>query len=235
MIRFYGPNIETTGSIPESESVHCCRVLRMKEGDVIFVVDGKGKSFKCEITNAHPKHTGVTILESFTEQKSWPVRIDMAIAPTKNIDRIEWFLEKAVEIGVDSVTMLRCEHSERKYVNLDRLEKIMVSAMKQSLKAEMPELHDMMPINEYVKSVTTTARFMGYCDADYPRLRLVDQYKSGEDVSILIGPEGDFSPEEVRMAVSSGFVPVSFGDARLRTETAALYSLSAIHIINDLK
>ncbi len=206
----------------------------MKEGEIIYVVDGKGHTFECEITLAHPKHTEVKILNKELEDKHWTPSITLALAPTKNIDRMEWLLEKAVEIGVDHIVFLKCRRSERKDIKTERLEKILVSAMKQSMKATIPIFDGMQDFKYFIKNLPDGEKFMGYCAEEFPRLELVKEYSPGHDVVILIGPEGDFSPEEVSMAIDSGFKPVTFGNTRLRTETAALYALSAIHVINNL-
>lgn len=236
MIQFYCPDIKNEPTLPEEESAHCCRVLRQQEGDTVQCIDGAGGVYECVITEAHPKHVGLRILNERHLDKAWCNTITLAVAPTKNIDRIEWLLEKIVEIGVDRVVLLKCEHSERKNVREDRLEKIIVSAMKQSLKATKPTLESLMPIGTFLKEVrdNDAIKLMGYCDADYPRLRLVDEYKAGRDVIIMVGPEGDFSPSEVEQAVASGFIPVTFGDTRLRTETAALYGVTAVHVLNSV-
>lgn len=235
MIRFYSPEIAATGLLPETESGHCIRVLRMKAGDVINVVDGYGGAYECEITDPHPKHAAVRILNEKHEEKSWPERIILGVAPTKNIDRIEWLMEKAVEIGVDSIVLLECTHSERRRINSERLEKIMVSAMKQSLKARLPEFGGMVPLKEFLENCDTQCRYVGYCDEESPRANFADSYPGDTDVSLLIGPEGDFAPEEIRMAREYGFSSVTFGDERLRTETAALYGLTAIHVIDQIR
>ncbi len=238
MIRFFSPDIETELTLPEVESGHCCRVLRMKEGDIIHAVDGKGNAFECKITQANPKKTALSILSKTQEPRHWQPKITIAVAPTKNIDRMEWMVEKATEIGVDRFVFLKCARSERKDVKTDRLEKILVSAMKQSMKATKPQLEGMIGYKEFIRSLTCKngdIRIMGYCSDEFPRKDLVSQYTAGQDVTILIGPEGDFSPEEVQLAVEAGFIPATFGNTRLRTETAALYALSAIHVINDLK
>ena len=229
MTRFYAPDIELTHILPEGESVHCCRVLRLREGDEVEVVDGKGTLHRCRIIDAHPKRTGVEIIESVAEQRHWSPRITLALAPTKNMDRMEWLVEKAVEIGVDRIVFLDCEHSERRMVKPERIERIMVSAMKQSLKSRMPELTEMMPFDEFVKEPGGGMRFMGYCDMDFPRREFDKEYNGISDVELLIGPEGDFSPAEVALAVEAGFIPATFGNTRLRTETAALYALCATH------
>lgn len=235
MIRFYSSDIEKSGVLDEVESGHCCRVLRMKEGDVIEVVDGTGNAFVCEICDAHPKHTGVLILEKRREEKHWSPQITLAVAPTKNIDRIEWMLEKCVEIGVDRIVFLKCKRSERKDVKPERLNKIIVSAMKQSMKAKLPSFDGMVAFKDFVSDGTLSGvKVMGYCSDQYDRKELVKEYSAGDDIVIMIGPEGDFTPEEVELAVNNGFIPCTFGNTRLRTETAAIFALSAVHTMNLL-
>lgn len=235
MIQFYSPDIESAGILPESDSAHCCRVLRMKEGDEVYVVDGKGKRFRCVIVEAHHKRTGVEIVSVEELPCHWKGNITLALAPTKNVDRIEWLLEKVVEIGINRVTLLKSDRGERKVIKTERLEKVMVSAMKQSLKGVLPRLDEMTPFKEFVKSIPAgTQKFFGYCDPSCPRKEFSQAYEAGKDVVIMIGPEGDFSPEEVRLAKESGFDPVTFGESRLRTETAALYGVTAVHVLNQL-
>ena len=231
MIRFYAPDIESDGRLPEVESSHCCRVLRMREGDRIEVVDGKGHAYRCEIVGSHPKHTDVEILEKETEALHWTPRITLAVAPTKNMDRIEWMVEKAVEIGVNRIVFLDCLHSVRRTVKRERVEKIMISAMKQSLKATLPGLAGPVAFDDFVRSDSSVLRYMGYCDKSVERRQFEREYDGVGDVTILIGPEGDFSPEEVSLAIDCGFLPVTFGNTRLRTETAAIYSLCAAHAL----
>ena len=201
MTRFYAPDIKQTLTLPEGESGHCCRVLRLSEGDDVEAVDGKGTLHRCRIIDAHPRRTGIEIIESIVEPRHWNPRITLALAPTKNMDRMEWLVEKAVEIGVDRIVFLDCEHSERRVVKPERIERIMVSAMKQSLKSRMPELTGMMPFADYVKEADGGLRFMGYCDRNFPRKEFDKEYDGVSDVSLLIGPEGDFSPTEVAAVV----------------------------------
>lgn len=235
MIQFYAPEIESKGVLPESDSAHCCRVLRMQAGDEVYVVDGKGKRFRCVITEAHPKHTMVEIISTEEVSNHWNAEITLAVAPTKHSDRMEWMLEKAVEIGVDRVVLLRCSRSERKVMKLERLEKVMVSAMKQSLKGVLPRLEEVSDFKSFVKGCgDSVQKFFGYCDKAYPRKEFVKNCRAGMPVVVMIGPEGDFSPEEVEFAVECGFMPVTFGNSRLRTETAALYGVTAVHIINQM-
>lgn len=235
MIQFYAPHILDQGVLPESDSAHCCRVLRMKEGDEVLVVDGKGTRYRCVIVEAHPKHTSLEIVESESLPSHWGFELTLAVAPTKNADRIEWLLEKVVEMGIDRIVLLKCKRSERKIMKLERLEKVMVSAMKQSLKGVLPVLEEVASFSDFVRSVDVASqKFIGYCDDAYPRNEFVKLCEAGNPVVIMIGPEGDFSPEEVDEAVKNGFVPVTFGESRLRTETAALYGVAAAHVINRM-
>ncbi|MCH5241348.1 MAG: 16S rRNA (uracil(1498)-N(3))-methyltransferase [Muribaculaceae bacterium] len=235
MIQFYSPDIEETLTLPEGESAHCCRVLRHKEGDEIVVTDGKGHRFLCEITDAHPSHTQIIILKSEDLQYERDFQLTLAVAPTKNSDRMEWMVEKAVEIGVDKIVLLKCKRSERKSQRSDRLLKVMVSAMKQSLSSFMPELTEITDFNDFVKNSSPgSQKFFGYCSESFPRKELVKECKPGGEVVIMIGPEGDFTPEEVETAVKNGFMPVTFGNKRLRTETAGVFAVSAVNVINQL-
>ena len=236
MIQFFAPDIATDPVLPEADSQHCVRVLRMREGDAVQVVDGKGCRYSCTIAIAHSKHT-VLRVDSVEEQpRVWPCDIFVAVAPTKHIDRMEWLVEKLVEIGVDRITPLRCARSERRDINADRLRKIAVSAMKQSLKAVLPLVDDMTPIAAYLSEPAAPGeqRFVGYCDDAVERRLLARSYTPGSPVRILIGPEGDFTPDEIAAAAKAGYVPVTMGDNRLRTETAALVGCDTIHIINQL-
>lgn len=236
MIQFYAPDIERDKSLPESDSGHCCRVLRLKEGDAIHVTDGKGHRFRCIIQEAHPKRTMVEIVGREDIPKQWDGSLTIAVAPTKHMDRMEWMLEKAVEMGVDKVVLLRCQRSERKVTNTERLSKVMVSAMKQSLKGVLPELTGIVGFKEFLKEVSDKdcMKFFGYCGEGFERKEFAKECHPGADTVIMIGPEGDFTPEEVEEATAAGFVPVTFGESRLRTETAALYGVAAFHVIDQL-
>lgn len=232
MIQFYAPDIEATGVLPETESGHCCRVLRMKEGDHIFVTDGRGHRFECIIIDPHPKHTGIEILAMEKIDPWWGFHLELCVAPAKNADRMEWLIEKAVEIGVDRIVLMKCARSERKILRTDRLEKIAVSAMNQSLKTSKTLIEGPVPFKEIVTDGFSGFKCLGYCDDAYPLRSFVQEYKGG-DVRILIGPEGDFTPDEVASAVEHGYIPVTFGGSRLRLETAALYSAVAAHVVGD--
>ncbi len=232
MIRFYSPDIAASGILSETESAHAVRVLRHTEGDIIEVVDGGGTIYRCRIVAAHPRHTAVEVVESVPLPKVWQPEFTLAIAPTKNMDRMEWLVEKLVEIGVDRIVPVICDRSERRELKRERLEKIAVSAMKQSLKATLPRIDAALPLNRYLEEDTSAAGlFVGYCDAACERRLLARQYHGG-DARILIGPEGDFSPAEIAAATAAGYIPVTLGDNRLRTETAALTAIDTFHIVN---
>lgn len=232
MIRFYCPEPYSL-TLPESDSGHCVRVLRMVSGDPIEIVDGRGHLYHCTLLDAHPKHATYTIESEEDVPKTWNGSITIAIAPTKSSDRMEWLVEKLTEIGVDRIVPLRCHHSERKGINVERLRKIAVAAMKQSLKARLPEITETTPYPTFLaETPETVQRFIAYCDPSIPRrllARCIDTQAA--ETIILIGPEGDFSPEEIRSALDGGWNPVSLGDNRLRTETAALVACDTYHII----
>lgn len=235
MIQFYAPDIETTLTLPESDSAHAVRVLRMKPGDALVVVDGKGNRFNCVLETDHAKRATVSIESVEHIRPFWPGEITVAVAPTKHLDRMEWLVEKLTEQGFDRFVPLLCRYSERKEIKTERLEKIAVSAMKQSLKTTLPVIEPMTRVADFIKNDKSEQRFIAYCDPSIPRRLLVDEYKPGGSVSILIGPEGDFSKEEIKMALEAGYEPVSLGDARLRTESAALAACTAFHVLNQLK
>ena len=230
---FYTPDILLSGEMPEEESMHAVKVLRLTEGDEVCLIDGHGNFYKAHITRAHHKRCAVEIDEKIPDQSHWPYRVHIAVAPTKNIDRIEWFAEKSTEIGVNALTMLKCRYSERKDVKVERLNKILISAMKQSLKASLPELEGMTDFKEFVSRPFIGQKFIAHCYKNSPRRLLKELYTPGSDMLILIGPEGDFSEEEVALAIENGFQPVSLGNSRLRTETAALVACHTIHVINQ--
>ncbi len=236
MIRFYAPDIESDNILPGEESSHCARVLRHREGDVIEVVDGKGNVFSCLITDANPHKVKVEIAEKKEEPPHWQRNITLAVAPTKNADRMEWLAEKVTEMGIDRLVLLRCDHSERKGMKTDRLKRVMTSAMKQSLKATLPLLDGPMEFSDFISSIKgDSCKWIAHCEPDKPR-ELLKQHLPAmyEDVVILIGPEGDFSPEEIEKALEAGFQPVTLGKSRLRTETAAMFAVAALHAATDM-
>lgn len=230
---FYEPEFLTNGNIlSPDESKHCVRVLRHKQGDTISVMNGKGAICNAEIVEANPKKCVLHIRET-SLSKPRPFTIHMAVAPTKNTDRFEWFLEKATEIGIDEITPILCEHSERKIIKTERLEKVIVAAAKQSLKAFMPKLNEAKSFKEFIALANKpTSCFIAHCE-ETPKELLKKAYKLNSDTLILIGPEGDFSGEEIKMAQENGCFAISLGKERLRTETAALMACATINLINQ--
>lgn len=232
---FYIPEVEENViTLNEEESKHSIRVLRMALGDVLQVVDGKGNLYTCEITDPHPKRCQVKIVDTKRGFGKRSFHLHIAIAPTKNIDRFEWFLEKATEIGVDEITPIVCEHSERKTINNERLERVIVSAMKQSIKAFKPTLNPLTPINQIIKSSNESTKLIAYC-GEFDEPHAMNLIERGNSVIILIGPEGDFSREEIKLAIINGFKTVGLGPSRLRTETAGIVACTMANLINDNK
>ena len=225
---FYAPCINDEMELPQEEAGHCIRVLRMKEGDRIRLTDGKGAFYDAVISSVTGKRCFVHIENKEVQEPLWRGHIHIAIAPTKLMDRNEWFLEKAVEIGVDEVTFLKTDHSERDVIKMDRIEKIAVSAMKQSQKATLPVLNGMTSLRSFIERGFEGDKFIAHCEPG-SKVLLQDAVVPGHDSLVLIGPEGDFSPAEIDMALKAGFSPISLGPSRLRTETAALV---AVHIMN---
>lgn len=231
---FYAPDSDTSiVELPPDEARHCVQVLRHRAGDAIHWVDGKGSRFSGHIIEAGKRSCKLEVTERYHHYGRRPFRLHLAVAPTKQIDRVEWLLEKATEIGVDEITLLLCTHSERRRVRLDRLQKIIVSAMKQSLKAYLPALNDLTPFPQFIENFQTgTQAFIAYVDTDQTQ-HLKDHFLPGQDVCILIGPEGDFHPEEVNLALEGGFQQVSLGPSRLRTETAGMMACTIANLANQ--
>lgn len=231
---FYTPEIQPQHDafiLSEEESKHAVRVLRMTKGDRLYLVDGKGGLYTATITDAHPKRAVLAILDVSLDHRKRPYYLHIAVAPTKNIDRMEWFLEKATEMGIDEVTPLICAHSERKEIKTERLTKVMVAAMKQSLKAFLPVLNEPVPFDTFISTPFSGKRFIAHC-VEGDRHYINNVLKPHEAVLVLVGPEGDFSPEELDHALASGFVATTLGDSRLRTETAALAACLEVALIN---
>ena len=230
---FYTPELSgKTYTLDETESKHCVRVLRLEKDDEITLVDGRGGFFTAEIADPNPKRCAVNVVRSKLNFGLRKFQVQVAIAPTKNIERLEWFLEKATEIGIDRVTPLLCRHSERKEIKHDRLEKVMVSAMKQSLKAYLPQLDELTKFNDFIKQPFSGQKFIAHCEEQHREL-LKNAVNPAGNYLILIGPEGDFSPEEIEMAIAAGFQPVSLGDSRLRTETAGVVACHTFNLLNE--
>lgn len=227
------PNAASATELPADEASHAVRVLRMKPGDEMVLMDGVGTFFKAEVAVASPHHCVYRVVEEMPQLPQWHGRYHIAMAPTKLMDRTEWMLEKVTEIGVDEVSLLNCDNSERRVAKPARLEKILVSAMKQSRKAWKPVLNDMAAFRKFVSEPRGGMKFIAHCYEEIPRTYLYDEL-CGRDVSeavtVLIGPEGDFTPDEVRMAVDAGYVSVHLGQSRLRTETAAMVAVMMMHL-----
>ncbi len=236
MIQFYCPDIETSPVLPENDSRHCVKVLRMEQGEELEIVDGKGHRFICRLAEAHPKRARVEIVEKIPVEKSWRGNITVAVAPTKHLDRMEWLTEKLTESGIDAIVPLLCQRSERRDLKRERLEKIAVSAMKQSLKATLPVISELTPFGRALDDAVKRGDriFFAHCDRKADRKLLSRSIPAGENVTVFIGPEGDFSPAEVDQAKAAGCVAVSLGDSRLRTETAALTACTTFHVIGQM-
>ena len=243
MYLFYTPDIETSHFLSEEESAHCVRVLRYDRGDEILLTDGRGTTYHARITNPHPRHCEFEILSQEKQEKTHNIYLHIAIAPTKNIERLEWMVEKCTEIGVDEITPLLCRFSERKNLRNDRLEKIILSAAKQSLTpylAKLNELTEFAPLMEmYGKEAKGERReargldkYIAHCYKDEKR-ELKDALRKGRDVLILIGPEGDFSEQEVELAIATGFVPVGLGRSRLRPEPAGVVACHTAVLLTE--
>ena len=232
MALFYAPDITDNWELPEEEAAHSIRVLRLSVGSEIEITDGKGHFYKAEISSIAGKHCYVQAKETIEQPKGWQGRVHIAIAPTKNIDRIEWMVEKAVEIGLDEITFLNCRFSERKVVKTDRIERIVVSAMKQSLKPFKTQVNELVDFKKFIAQPTEGAKYIAHC-YEGEKLLLKDALQAGEDATVLIGPEGDFSPEEVELAIKAGYRPVSLGNSRLRTETAGLVACHTYIMKNE--
>ena len=218
----------------KNESKHIVRVLRKKKGDSLHITNGKGLLFFAEIVDANDKQCQISIVRHEKKSKPRNYNLHLAIAPTKNMVRYEWFLEKACEIGIDEVTPIICDHSERKTVKTDRLQKIIESACKQSLKFHFPVLHEPVNFNQFISTNQYEQGFMAHCDPKLKRFKLETVLKKGTDVCILIGPEGDFSASEIEAAISNKFVPITLGDNRLRTETAGIVATHAVGLLNNI-
>ena len=234
MYLFYAPNIAVEPVLPEEESGHCVQVLRRTTGDEIMVTDGVGNLYRCAITNPHRKHCEVKIVSVETPAPLHEGFIRICVAPTKNIDRLEWCIEKCVEMGVDEIVPILCDHSERKTVNIERLNKILVSAAKQSLKTRFPVLQ---PLTKMTDLHLNGDKFIAHCIEGYKptdnKYALQQRVVRGHETTILIGAEGDFSPQEVKWALENEYIPVSLGTARLRTETAAIVACHTAVLINE--
>lgn len=231
---FYNPSLDNSFKqffFSAEESKHIAKVLRKKEGDILHITNGRGYLFEAKILVADPKKCKAQIV---SEDKTIPRRykLHLVVAPTKMNDRYEWFLEKATEIGVDEITPIICERSERKTIKLERMERVVQSAMKQSLQTFLPKLNPPITYKAFLKQESKGLKFIAHCD-EGEKMELKRRVAADKDITILIGPEGDFSTSEIALAFEKGFVPISLGNTRLRTETAAIVACSTVSIINN--
>lgn len=231
---FYNPTISentTYFSFDKEESKHIVKVLRKKDSDILFITNGAGVLYKAKITSASENKCTVQIL-SFEKSETPQYKLHLAVAPTKMNDRYEWFLEKATEMGIDEITPLLCDRSERKVINAERWDKIVVSAMKQCNRLYLPKLNELTSFATFVKQKQEGLSLIAHCEeSDKRTLKFVLQPK--ESVTVLIGPEGDFSKKEIALALENGYLPVSLGTTRLRTETAALVACHSVVFVNE--
>ena len=231
---FFNPDLsENTSQITFSkeESRHIVKVLRKSVGDILHITNGKGWLFTSELMTSDIKSCSVVVTSKVLQPKR-NYQLHLAVAPTKMNDRFEWFLEKATEIGIDTITPIICDHNERKIIKLDRFEKILQSAMKQSLNCYLPKLNEAIPFKEFINKKFTGQRFIAHCDETH-RTSLKHELRAKTDVLILIGPEGDFSVKEIEMAIQNKFIPVTLGETRLRTETAAIVACHTVAYVNE--
>ena len=231
---FYVPSAATAGELPEDEASHAVRVLRLKPGDELMLIDGEGSFYRAEVTLASNHACYYQILETMPQQRQWQGHLHLAIAPTKMMERMEWMVEKATEVGIDELSFLDSQFSERRQLKLPRLEKIVVSAVKQSRKAWKPVLNELCPFDRFIGSHTSGRRYIAHCYEEVPRVSLFDELRrtasTASDALVMVGPEGDFSIDEVRRAVDAGFVSVDLGKSRLRTETAGLTAVMMMQL-----
>ena len=232
---FYHPDISENAQqivFPRDESKHIVKVLRKKEGDILNVTNGKGFLFETELILITPQQCVAKVIQVETETQP-AYYLHLAVAPTKMNDRYEWFLEKATEIGVREITPVFCDHSERKVVKLDRFERVLQSAMKQSLHLSIPKLNPPVHVSEFIKCSLEGEKFIAHCEDEKEKKSLKSLLKPGKKSTILIGPEGDFSSEEIKLAIKNGWLPVSLGNSRLRTETAAIVACHTAALANE--
>ena len=234
---FYVPNATEDNELPTDEAIHAIRVLRLKIGDDIFLIDGKGSFYEAVVTLANSKHCLYKITQTLVQNKTWKGHIHLAIAPTKDISRIEWLVEKATEIGFDEISFLNCQFSERKNLRIDRIERIVISAMKQSRKAWKPIVNNMLSFEDFIQKEVIGQKFICHC---YNEIEKTDFFSninnSGlfEDITVLIGPEGDFSINEVHQALQQQYKSTTLGNSRLRTETAGLAAVLMANLANRI-
>lgn len=231
---FYVPDAASQTELPPEEAMHALRVLRLQSGDEMFLMDGEGTFYRAEVTVAATKHCMYEIKETMPQKKTWHGNIHLALAPTKMMERVEWLAEKATEVGFDEMSFLNCKFSERKNLRTIRLDKIVVSAVKQSRKPWKPVVNQLVSFKEFVTQPRSGNKFIAHCYNEVERtdfFNLLQQQPLDDDVTVLIGPEGDFSIDEVKLAMDNGYQSISLGNSRLRTETAALMAVAMANLV----
>lgn len=232
MNTFFGIIQNNVAILNEDESLHCVKVLRHKVGDIIQVIDGNGTRAIGKIEAAHAKQCAVSLTEKEVVKHTRNYKIHIAIAPTKNIERIEWFVEKAVEVGVDEISFIKCKNSERTVVKDERILKVAESAVKQSQQAYIPKINPLIDFKEFIKKDISDIKLIAHCEKE-SKQHIKQYITTNKSFTILIGPEGDFTKDEITLALSSSYLPVALGDSRLRTETAGLFACNAFAVINS--
>lgn len=234
---FYVPDAALRTELPVDEALHAMRVLRLQSGDEMFLMDGAGCFYRAEVAMASAKRCMYRICDTMPQTKTWHGRIHLAMAPTKMMERVEWFSEKATEIGVDELSFLSCKFSERKVLKTERIDKIVISAIKQSRKPWKPVVNDMISFKDFISQPRQGRKFIAHCYDEVDRKDFLDTLfaddglPGDEEITVMIGPEGDFSIDEVRMAIDNGFESITLGQSRLRTETAALSAVMMSQVV----
>lgn len=235
---FYVPDTENRTELPDDEAMHALRVLRLKRGDEMFLMDGIGNYYRAEVDLAATRRCTYNILEKMPQQRQWRGNIHLVVSPTKTLDRIEWMIEKSTEIGIDDFSFVACKNSERRLLKSVRLDKIITAAMKQSHKAWRPCLHDMDSFKNFIATPLEGRKYIAHCYEEIPRTYLVDELNnsdSNQPTTVLIGPEGDFTIDEVKTAIDAGWTPVHLGSSRLRTETAGVVATMMMHLNAEIR
>ena len=230
---FFVPEAASQTELPPDEAMHAMRVLRLKGGDELFLMDGRGTFYRAEVTIAATHHCYYEIKETMLQQPQWKGHLHLAIAPTKMLERIEWMTEKATEIGIDEISFFTCQFSERRVMKTTRLEKIAIAAVKQSHKAWKPVLNELVTFRKFIETPIEGRKYIAHCYDNIPRLNLFDELRKPSDsldATVLIGPEGDFSIDEVEAAMAAGYVSVDLGQSRMRTETAGLATVMMMQL-----
>jgi len=233
---FYAPEATATNELPNDEAMHALRVLRLKAGDEMMLMDGLGNYYRAEVTLAHTKRCEYEVKEIIPQQRQWKGHLHLAVAPTKMMERTEWLVEKATEVGIDEISFINCQYSERRLVKVSRVDKIVIAASKQSHKAWKAQLNDVVTFKEFMEQPRNGRKYIAHCYEEIPRTFLFDELckqassDDEDDVTILIGPEGDFSIDEVQEAIANGYKSVHLGKSRLRTETAGLAAVMMMQL-----